>query len=71
MIETNELTKVFTGDRSGAVRAADLVRRSIGHLSGDTKLYDRLKARDDGRCVVLSTHIMREAEKLCDRLGSA
>ena len=28
-----------------------------------------LEARDEGRCVVLSTHIMREAERLCDRLA--
>jgi sodium transport system ATP-binding protein len=25
--------------------------------------------RDHGKCVVLSTHIMREAEKLCDRIA--
>jgi sodium transport system ATP-binding protein len=27
------------------------------------------KCRDEGRCVVFSTHIMREAEELCDRIG--
>jgi sodium transport system ATP-binding protein len=27
------------------------------------------EARDEGRCVLLSTHIMREAERLCDRLA--
>ena len=26
-------------------------------------------ARDDGKCVVLSTHDMGEAERLCDRIG--
>ncbi len=25
--------------------------------------------RDHGKCIVFSTHIMREAEKLCDRIG--
>jgi sodium transport system ATP-binding protein len=25
--------------------------------------------REHGKCVVLSTHIMREAEKLCDRIA--
>jgi sodium transport system ATP-binding protein len=25
--------------------------------------------RDQGKCVVFSTHVMREAEKLCDRLA--
>lgn len=28
-----------------------------------------LEARDEGRCVILSTHIMREAERLCDRVA--
>jgi sodium transport system ATP-binding protein len=27
------------------------------------------QARSEGRCVLLSTHIMREAEKLCDRIA--
>ncbi len=25
--------------------------------------------RDDGKCIIFSTHIMREAERLCDRLA--
>lgn len=25
--------------------------------------------RDQGKCIIFSTHIMREAEKLCDRIG--
>jgi sodium transport system ATP-binding protein len=25
--------------------------------------------RDQGKCILLSTHIMREAERLCDRLA--
>lgn len=28
-----------------------------------------LKLRDEGKLVVISTHIMSEAEKLCDRIG--
>ena len=27
------------------------------------------KLRDDGKVVIVSTHIMSEAEKLCDRIG--
>ncbi len=27
------------------------------------------RLRDDGKCVVFSTHIMREAERLCDRIA--
>lgn len=26
-------------------------------------------ARDDGKCVLFSTHVMSEAERLCDRIG--
>jgi sodium transport system ATP-binding protein len=25
--------------------------------------------RDQGKCIIFSTHIMREAERLCDRIG--
>ena len=25
--------------------------------------------RDHGKCIIFSTHIMREAEKLCDRIA--
>jgi len=28
-----------------------------------------LELRDQGKCIVFSTHIMREAEKLCDRIA--
>jgi sodium transport system ATP-binding protein len=28
-----------------------------------------IEAKDSGECVVLSTHIMEEAEYLCDRIG--
>ena len=28
-----------------------------------------LKARDDGKCIVFSTHVMEEAEYLCDRIA--
>jgi sodium transport system ATP-binding protein len=27
------------------------------------------RCRDDGKCVIFSTHVMREAEKLCDRIA--
>jgi len=33
-------------------------------------VHDFIKAcRDEGKCVILSTHIMSEAEKLCDEIG--
>jgi sodium transport system ATP-binding protein len=28
-----------------------------------------LQLRDQGKCVIFSTHIMREAERLCDRIS--
>jgi sodium transport system ATP-binding protein len=28
-----------------------------------------LELRDQGKCIVFSTHIMREAERLCDRIA--
>jgi sodium transport system ATP-binding protein len=39
------------------VMSARGVRQVIGRL------------RDEGRCVILSTHILQEAERLCDRLA--
>ena len=27
------------------------------------------EARDEGRCVLFSTHIMSQAERVCDRVG--
>jgi len=28
-----------------------------------------LRFKAEGRCVILSTHVMEEAERLCDRVG--
>ena len=34
------------------------------------KLLDSIKSlRDEGKCIIFSTHIMREVEKLCDRIA--
>lgn len=32
-------------------------------------LDEAAKLRDQGKCLILSTHIMREAERLCDRIA--
>jgi sodium transport system ATP-binding protein len=38
-------------------------------LVAETLLSFIESCRDDGRCVLFSTHIMREAERLCDRIA--
>jgi sodium transport system ATP-binding protein len=38
-------------------------------LVSETLLKFIESCRDAGRCVLFSTHIMREAERLCDRIG--
>ena len=38
-------------------------------LAASTTLEFVQKARDEGKCVLFSTHIMSEAERLCDRIG--
>ena len=38
-------------------------------LVAETLLSFIEECRDAGRCVLFSTHIMREAERLCDRIG--
>ena len=36
----------------------------------DIKLLNTVaNLRDQGKCIVFSTHIMREAERLCDRIA--
>jgi sodium transport system ATP-binding protein len=38
-------------------------------LVGRALLDTVAELRDHGKCVIFSTHIMREAERLCDRLA--
>lgn len=38
-------------------------------LVAETLLSFIESCRDAGRCVIFSTHVMREAERLCDRIG--
>jgi sodium transport system ATP-binding protein len=38
-------------------------------LVAETLLQFIESCREAGRCVLFSTHIMREAERLCDRIG--
>ena len=44
----------------------------VGHYgSGKTEVAVNyaIKLKEEGKTVIISTHIMSEAEKLCDRLG--
>lgn len=38
-------------------------------LAASTTIDFVRRCRDEGKCVLFSTHIMSEAEKLCDRIG--
>lgn len=38
-------------------------------VAADALLRDIGAARDDGAAVVFSTHVLREAERLCDRIA--
>ena len=38
-------------------------------LVGRALLQTVARLRDQGKCILFSTHIMREAERLCDRLA--
>ena len=50
---------------------ADLRRGHAGPgRAGRPRLLQTVaELRDQGKCIVFSTHIMREAEKLCDRMA--
>jgi sodium transport system ATP-binding protein len=38
-------------------------------LAASTTLEFVARCRDEGKCVLFSTHVMSEAEKLCDRIA--
>ena len=49
------------------LRRADRRPRRAGGPRGAARTSQRL--RDQGKCILFSTHIMREVEKLCDRVA--
>jgi sodium transport system ATP-binding protein len=84
-LEMNDIRDVLGAKMSTGMRQKVSIARSIVHdppvlifdeaTSGLDVLVARAllntvaELRDQGKCVVFSTHIMREAEKLCDRIA--
>jgi sodium transport system ATP-binding protein len=84
-LQMNEIRDVLGAKMSTGMKQKVSIARAIVHdppvlifdeaTSGLDVLVARAllktvaELRDHGKCVVLSTHIMREAEKLCDRIA--
>lgn len=84
-LQMNEIRDVLGAKMSTGMRQKVSIARAIVHdppvlifdeaTSGLDVLVARellnavLELRDQGKCVIFSTHIMREAEKLCDRIA--
>ncbi len=85
MLQMNEIRDLLGSKMSTGMRQKVSIARTIVHdppvlifdepTSGLDVLVARavLKAiaalKDQGKCIIFSTHIMREVEKLCDRVG--
>ncbi|NIL97702.1 MAG: ATP-binding cassette domain-containing protein [Planctomycetales bacterium] len=84
-LQMNEIRDVLGGKMSTGMKQKVSIARAIVHdppvviMDEATSGLDVLVARammdtihqlrDQGKCVVFSTHIMREAERLCDRIA--
>jgi sodium transport system ATP-binding protein len=84
-LQMNEIRDVLGAKMSTGMKQKVSIARAIVHdppvlifdeaTSGLDVLVARAllttiaELRDQGKCIVFSTHIMREAEKLCDRLA--
>jgi sodium transport system ATP-binding protein len=84
-LQMNEIRDVLGSKMSTGMRQKVSIARAIVHdppvlifdeaTSGLDVLVARAllsavsELRDQGKCVIFSTHIMREAEKLCDRIA--
>jgi len=84
-LQMNEIRDVLGAKMSTGMRQKVSIARAIVHdppvlifdeaTSGLDVLVARallqavMELRDHGKCIVFSTHIMREAEKLCDRIA--
>ena len=85
MLQMNDIRDRLGGKMSTGMKQTVSIARTIVHdppviifdepTSGLDVLVARavLKAvsalRDQGKCIIFSTHIMREVEKLCDRIA--
>jgi len=84
-LRMNEIRDVLGGKMSTGMRQKVSIARAIVHdppvlifdeatagldvLVGRALLQTVAELRDSGKCIVFSTHIMREAERLCDRMA--
>jgi sodium transport system ATP-binding protein len=84
-LQMNEIRDVLGAKMSSGMKQKVSIARAIVHdppvlifdeatagldvLVARALLKTISELRDHGKCVVLSTHIMREAEKLCDRIA--
>ncbi len=85
MLQMNEIRDRLGGKMSTGMKQKVSIARTIVHdppviiFDEPTSGLDVLVARnvleavkslkDQGKCIIFSTHIMREVEKLCDRIG--
>lgn len=84
-LQMNDIRDVLGGKMSTGMKQKVSIARALVHdppivifdeaTSGLDVLVARAlletvaELRDHGKCIVFSTHIMREAERLCDRIG--
>jgi sodium transport system ATP-binding protein len=84
-LQMNEIRNVLGGKMSTGMKQKVSIARAIVHdppvviLDEATSGLDVLVARalsetinqlrDHGKCIIFSTHVMREAERLCDRIA--
>ncbi|MEX0718704.1 MAG: ATP-binding cassette domain-containing protein, partial [Planctomycetaceae bacterium] len=85
MLQMNEIRDLLGSKMSTGMKQKVSIARTIVHdppvliFDEPTSGLDVLVARavqqaiaalrDQGKCIIFSTHIMREVEKLCDRVG--
>ncbi len=84
-LQMNEIRDVLGAKMSTGMKQKVSIARAIVHdppvlifdeatngldvLVARALLQTIVELRDQGKCIVFSTHIMREAEKLCDRIA--
>ncbi|MFN0195757.1 MAG: ATP-binding cassette domain-containing protein [Planctomycetaceae bacterium] len=85
MLQMNEIRDILGGKMSTGMKQKVSIARTLVHdppvlifdeptsgldvLVARTVLKTIRTLRDQGKCIIFSTHIMREVEKLCDRVA--